>query len=279
MFDYWRKSGYQVVSTASDLDQYETPKQNRRSLTNVWLPALTLLIAVGCTLFNVANLITPLLTAKDIPFAALPRPNHFIGLERVNFAAHPFPDTKITTFPWTLASIDRTRPKYVFPVDPRRKFTYFGTISPEDRNLLATNEISTVAQFRVRDWGMEWCRLKLSLPENFQYHPDQSDKGERERNWFLEGDTSDLEVWELDSTEWIDPTGLSYDTRPRRKAHIFSWKVQPNKTVYSREFRCLRDSIGTFELFCVSPECRIDIWQDKQLPAVDWYRSSTGAKI
>ncbi|KAF5328085.1 hypothetical protein D9619_013664 [Psilocybe cf. subviscida] len=93
-------------------------------------------------------------------------------------------------------NIDRSRPKYVYPVDPRRKSTYFGTVSPDDRKVLATNQISTILQFRTRDFGMEWCKLKLALPDSAKYHPnDSTNEEERERNWLLEGDTSDLEVW------------------------------------------------------------------------------------
>lgn len=50
----------------------------------------------------------------------------------------------MATFPGVVGQIDRTRPKYVSPVDSRRKFTYFGTVSPEDRNFLANNEAGSI---------------------------------------------------------------------------------------------------------------------------------------
>lgn len=130
-----------------------------------------------------------------------------------------------------------------------------------------TLQISTIAQFRARDWGMEWCRFKISLPKDAEYKTTTVDE-ERERDWILEGDTTDLEVWELDAPYWIDLSQLSYNHRPRRTAHIFSFRVMKDKTLLSREFRCPADSIGSFEFFCVSPGCRIDIWQDKQLPTI-----------
>ena len=124
-------------------------------------------------------------------------------------------------------------------------------------------------QFRTRDFGMEWCKLKLALPSSAQYDPSNpNNEAERERNWLLEGDTSDLEVWELEASNWIDPRYLSYNTRPRRRGHIFSFRVQPNSTHVSREVRCPADKIATFEIFCVSPGCRVDIWQNKLQPPI-----------
>ncbi|GJJ08929.1 hypothetical protein Clacol_003149 [Clathrus columnatus] len=131
--------------------------------------------------------------------------------------------------------------------------------------------MSTIAQFRTRDWGMEWCRFKLDLPESARYTPrSEPPDGIRERNWYLKGDTSDLEVWELDvpPNTWLDPRTLTYANRPKRKEHIFSFKVSSNKTLVSREFPCKGDQIGSFEFFCVSPGCIVDIWQDKQLPPI-----------
>ncbi|KAF8502517.1 hypothetical protein JB92DRAFT_2973110 [Gautieria morchelliformis] len=286
MFSFWRSSKgeeYQSLHPGSPsssetltlLDEHEGKTGIPPSRPHhPRLIALASVLTVLCTLFNLVNLLLPFITPSPPTPASLPRPNQFIGLESINYTSHAFPkDTKITTFPWVLARIDRTRPDTVVEgnVDPRRKFTYFGTVSPEDRQLVATNEISTVAQFRTRDWAMEWCRFKLSLPDSARYIPgSEGPDGIRERNWFLEGDTSDLEVWELDvaPNTWLDPRKLTYRTRPKRKGHIFSFRVSANRTVVSREFPCKADGIGSFELFCASPRCRIDVWQDKQVPPV-----------
>jgi len=128
-------------------------------------------------------------------------------------------------------------------------------------------------QFRTRDFGMEWCKLKLALPGSAHYDQSSAHDGtERERNWFLEGDTSDLEVWELEASQWIDPRYLSYKSCPRRRGHIFSFRVQPNSTHVSREVHCPADKIVTFEIFCVSPGCRVDIWQNKLQPPMGSFK-------
>lgn len=56
----------------------------------------------------------------------------------------------MATFAGVIAQIDRSRPKYVYPDDPRRRSTYFGTVSPEDRNVLATNQARSTFTFLGR---------------------------------------------------------------------------------------------------------------------------------
>ncbi|KAF9457242.1 hypothetical protein BDZ94DRAFT_1240922 [Collybia nuda] len=284
---FFRKRSHHVILSDSDLGDEEgllqksAPESYAAPMSR--LSKIATFLAVICTTFNLvylAYMAAPYLLHREPELATLPRPNQFIGLERINYTKHPFPNVKMATFAGVIAQIDRSQPKYVYPVDPRRRSTYFGTVSPEDRNVLATNQasssfifrnklISTVLQFRARDFGMEWCTLKLALPASAQYDPtDPNNEEERERNWLLEGDTSDLEVWELESSQWLDPRYLSYNTRPRRRGHLFSFRVRGNSTHVSREVRCPSDKIATFEVFCVSPGCRVDIWQNKLQPPI-----------
>ncbi|RDB27072.1 hypothetical protein Hypma_005038 [Hypsizygus marmoreus] len=270
---FFRQRDYHPILSDSDLGDAEGLEKSTPSAVPMSrLSKIATFLAITCTIFNLvylAYMAIPYLLHREPDLASLPRPNQFIGLERINYTKHPFPNVKMATFAGVIAQIDRSRPKYVSPVDPRRRSTYFGTVSPEDRNVLATNQISTVMQFRSRDFGMEWCRLKLALPDSARFDPsDPNNEADRERNWLLEGDTSDLEVWELEASQWIDPRYLSYNTRPRRRGHIFSFRVQPNSTHVSREVRCPADKIATFEIFCVSPGCRVDIWQNKLQPPI-----------
>ena len=89
-------------------------------------------------------MVIPYILHRELDLASLPRPNQFIGLERINYTKHPFPNDKIATFAGVIAQIDRSRPKFIYPVDPRRRSTYFGTVSPDDREVLATNQASLI---------------------------------------------------------------------------------------------------------------------------------------
>lgn len=114
------------------------------------LSKIATFLAIACTIFNLVYLgylAIPYILHRELDLASLPRPNQFIGLESINYTKHPFPNVKIATFAGVIAQIDRSRPKFVYPVDPRRRSTYFGTVSPEDRNVLATNQASSIPTF------------------------------------------------------------------------------------------------------------------------------------
>lgn len=103
------------------------------------LSKIATFLAMTSTIFNLVYLAymsmpNPLHGEPDL--ASLTRPNQFIGLERINFTKHAFPNVKIATFAGVVAKIDRSRPKFVYPVEPHRNSTYF----EEARNVLATNQ-------------------------------------------------------------------------------------------------------------------------------------------
>ena len=111
------------------------------------LSKIATFLAIACTTFNLVYLgymVIPYILHRELDLASLPRPNQFIGLERINYTKHPFPNDKIATFAGVIAQIDRSRPKFIYPVDPRRRSTYFGTVSPDDREVLATNQASLI---------------------------------------------------------------------------------------------------------------------------------------
>ena len=111
------------------------------------LSKIATFLAITCTTFNLVYLgymTIPYLLHREPDLASLPRPNQFIGLERINYTKHAFPNVKMATFAGVIAQIDRSRPNFVYPVDPRRRSTYFGTVSPEDRNVLATNQARSI---------------------------------------------------------------------------------------------------------------------------------------
>ena len=110
----------------------------------------------------------PRLLHREPDLASLPRPNQFVGLERINFTKHPFPEVTIPTFAGVIAPIDRDRPNFVYPPDPRRRSTYFGTVSPDDRNVLATNQACLIPCSRCaltdgNDRSQPWCNSDLVI--------------------------------------------------------------------------------------------------------------------
>jgi hypothetical protein len=89
-----------------------------------------------------------------------------------------------------------------------------------------------------------------------------------ERGWSLSGDTTDLEIWTLDAKDWLSVFSLSYSTLPKKIKRLGGLSVRRGKAVSTHTFPCESDSILSFEVFCVSPGCRVEIWQDRAKPVV-----------
>lgn len=163
---FFRRREYRVIHSDSDLtdeDDHESRSCwfiRERSLLTIAielppsavpmsrLSKIATFLAIICTTFNLvylAYMAIPVILHREPDLASLPRPNQFIGLERINYTKHAFPNVKMATFAGVIAQIDRSRPKFVYPVDPRRRSTYFGTVSPEDRNVLATNQARSIS--------------------------------------------------------------------------------------------------------------------------------------
>ncbi|KAF5328086.1 hypothetical protein D9619_013665 [Psilocybe cf. subviscida] len=100
MLSFRTRREYRAVPSDSDLDQsevYEKPPPPTMS----GLAKIATFLAVTCTIFNLsylAYMAIPYLLHREPDLASLPRPNQFIGLERINYTKYPFPNDKIATF-------------------------------------------------------------------------------------------------------------------------------------------------------------------------------------
>jgi len=214
-------------------------------------------------------------------------PNQFYGLAASGIlkegggGAPWLANTTVITFPTLLQQVDRKSPGKVFPEDPRRYRSSFGTLSPEDRPLYVSSSVSTIAQFRVRDYRMERCRLKLNLPEEMILSSSPVPPLVRQRDWVRFSGSMNVRVSILESKtkgidddnsgvvgglSWIDPRTLNFRTRQRKfKSHEFETLiVRGGEEVSSEGFDCPDGSILSFELSC--EDCLLDVWQDKEMP-------------
>ncbi|KAJ7217066.1 hypothetical protein GGX14DRAFT_358172 [Mycena pura] len=127
-----------------------------------------------------------------------------------------------------------------------------GTILPQDRRVLVTPTISTIIQFRTIDWGMEDCRLHMSVPA------------------LGGGDTArapniSVVLYRLNQTYPLDTAELTFQSRPPRVAKIEDIELsRAEYTVWSRQFACKADDVLTFELGCrgiSNNDCSLEWWQ------------------
>jgi len=140
----------------------------------------------------------------------------------------------------------------VFPVWPTLRGSMDGTIPVLENRLLLTENISTIVQFRVLDYGMENCALILHLPEhssNFSSITVSNPKGHPPK----------IEVWKLSTEKRLIPKDVSWDTKPRRINHIGTFEANQGRKIELSTFSCRSGSYQTFELSCTeNPTCEID---------------------
>ncbi|KAJ7151675.1 hypothetical protein C8R46DRAFT_913986, partial [Mycena filopes] len=151
-------------------------------------------------------------------------------------------------------SVDAAQPGEVL-LDTHKWNSSFGMVYPADRTFKVAPMISTIAQFRAIDWGMEHCTLDVALPELSEMVQFM--------NFTLSGETVMLEMWQVSSPGTaIDPGTLSWETRPPRKLLVGYWTLKPGMKMQTEVFECPSNSLHTFEFTCVGPDCHLQFQQD-----------------
>ncbi|KAJ6540554.1 hypothetical protein B0H19DRAFT_1381617 [Mycena capillaripes] len=247
------------------------------SRSEKWLVKLAIcacLASLLCTFFNISFLTvrSALLTpSNEIKFSnlSLPFGNVYYGLEnalRVSGPnATPAPEP-IQNPPFFASYVNASAPGTP-PFQHPSQWTDFGTVYRTDRRFRVASGISTVFQFRVRDFGMERCNLTL-LP--FVPPPPRSGThGHRAVDETKATGTfkGRVELYRLRlDNERLNPETLSWDTRPARVGDaLASWDVSNKGRVDTSEFACPSGSIMTFELACAgASDCQVDFNQPRE---------------
>lgn len=123
------------------------------------------------------------------------------------------------------------------------------------------NQVSTVAQFRTLDFGMEHCVATLAIPSQEQIQDIPS------KNISRFNDSFPLEIWALDAKDGISPQRLTWASRPARIGLLTTMVVRQGYNLLdSPIFPCPARSFLAFEIRCSSPTCRLRFRQDKKSP-------------
>ncbi len=113
-----------------------------------------------------------------------------------------------------------------------------------------------IAQYRVRDFGMERCAIVAQIP-------DETTLKNSNLSFTIHGNTSRIEVWNLTSSEELDVKTLSWHSKPPRERLLGVFSLDLGQATRTHDFHCGRSgSLQTFELVCTSADCLIDFWQD-----------------
>ncbi len=225
------------------------------SLVNVGL--------VGLKQWDLSRPSVPVFPPLELEFAS-----SYVGLERAyHDPSAPMP-APVTNAPTAIGVVNTAAPQTVYH-DTHHLTTTFGTVYPDDRRILLSPTVSvgfytfkyhiqritclqetTFVQFWAGDYGMERCSLEFRLPTL------------RDALVTLEGDSTVVEAWIVDSAHSLDLSKLSWDQRPKRDSLLTSWILRPNVTIESAEFSCVSGSYQTFELACASEGCHVDFRQN-----------------
>ncbi|KAJ6498093.1 hypothetical protein C8R47DRAFT_318932 [Mycena vitilis] len=256
---------YEPLGMDDEETEFEKPRQvtllERRALRAILWAGIASLI---CTALNIFFIGFPVITRNhgvvETSSGPLEFVSPYIGLD---FAIHhdSVPLPPIVNFPVLLAQVDAAHPSEVL-LDTHRWNSSFGMIYPADRTFEVSPGISTIAQFRAIDWGMESCSLDVTIPEA----PEMTEF----MNFSLTGSIGApewvmVEVWRVSSpeiTEAIEPHTLSWETKPPRKLLVGYWSLKPGVRLQSETFECRSNSLHTFEFLCSDPKCHLKFQQD-----------------
>lgn len=120
-------------------------------------------------------------------------------------------------------------------------------------------QVSTIAEFRVVDFGMELCTLNAAILPLAQM--DES------TDFSVSSEDSVLvEIWRLDVTNEIDPSVLSWATKPKRMALVDRWPVRVGNEYETDEFSCAAMTLQAFEFVCVGLGCHLGFRQTSDEP-------------
>ncbi|KAF8549285.1 hypothetical protein OG21DRAFT_612143 [Imleria badia] len=126
----------------------------------------------------------------------------------------------------------------------------FGPVPLVERRLLVTPQISTVAQFRAMDFGMELCTLAVGVPTL-----NESDGQVMSPPSFM------LDVYTLPIRERLKLRAFSYSSLPglTTKTLFAQLELSEGTIVQTPRFPCRTLSYHTFFLACSHPDCHLDL--------------------
>ncbi|KAH9902686.1 hypothetical protein C8Q73DRAFT_785335 [Cubamyces lactineus] len=185
------------------------------------------------------------------------RPNPYVYLDTVLInTTRPIPS--INNFPQVVLQLLNTDHSRRMHESDRERATPFGTVYPDDRRILVTDKVSTVAQFRNLDYAMESCVLVMSLPAvSATYDPKIS----------LSPD-SVIDVWILDeSVELAQDIRGPLGRAAARRELLATLPFPASGAAQTKEFLCPSRAFTTIELTCspgAGSSCHVDFWQDRR---------------
>lgn len=252
------REGYQAlnqVTHSDDEDVKDLPQTKHSQTLFAWLLAITIV----CTVLDFSMIfwdrflrVDPRSASTSNELERLPFQNPYLNLEILyknpdfKSSAH---DPIINTVP-VIAQVSNREHQTIFSPFQRYKSVVQSKAPTYERRLIVTNELESIAQFRVLDFGMENCSLSLTVPP----------RNSTEDTLYTDlGDSVVLDVWSLPARHKLDLFNLSWSKLPQPRAHIGQMNASYGKTYHTPSFQCESQSYQTFAISCSSPGCLVNV--------------------
>ncbi|TFK55498.1 hypothetical protein OE88DRAFT_1651847 [Heliocybe sulcata] len=266
---------YHILPTFDEPQDWGTENETRNSMifgVNKRLLYLSCIAALCSSFLTIIVLAESYLTfpAKRDAGAAhnLRHPSTYMNLDRVlGNVSYSFPD--ITNFPALVFQIRTSDSLRLIAEDVKGWRTPLGSVYPDNRRIVASKEVSTILQYRYRDYAMERCTLIANIPGDTKNVDSSVDSAS----------STQVDVWLLETSGALRPYLRSGQTRaPRRRRLLTTMMLSAGGNDSYGEFDCPSGDLLNLELSCprVGRNCIVDFWQDQRLrPAQGIYIKQT----
>ncbi|KAK0226226.1 hypothetical protein IW262DRAFT_752110 [Armillaria fumosa] len=223
------------------LEEESDKSPSKPSLNIEWQHVLTVVfsvfvvvstvIQVGLTLYIFKLLPSPQVVAFD----SLPIQHSYANLGQLysNTSLQRTEHPPIISHARSFAQVSSASPDEVMPSHRNTMlFTSNGFTPLFERHLVVNDEVSTIAQFRALDFGMENCTIAIATPSHSAYAD------------IMTGDAVSLDVWSI--------------PHAARKLNM-NLLVSRAGLSQTPAFSCASGSYHTFEIMCSEPGCSVDI--------------------
>ncbi|ESK86673.1 hypothetical protein Moror_9672 [Moniliophthora roreri MCA 2997] len=246
----------------------QSPDQERPPTEGPWRNAL-LALATFLTAINLALVCQFLASnrthvASSYDIANLEYRSTYIGLDSLyDNTKSNHTHSPVINRPRYIASVYSNGSQYVIPEDHDYYLTPDGYMPLEVQRIVVNQEVTTIAQFRIMDWGMENCRLTIDIPafnETKKAASIYSDHG---------SEPVVLDVWFLDS---VPPAYFGKPGQkiwpPKRQHLLASLSLSYGLRARTPTFPCPSASDQNFEVVCspYNQHCNADLmylgWTD-----------------
>ncbi|KAI0319586.1 hypothetical protein OF83DRAFT_1082162 [Amylostereum chailletii] len=201
-----------------------------------WSIAVILLCTIidSCALLYILSRLSSTSSPRGVPSSDdIPFRTSYINLDQI-YLQRPTssePRRSIINIPQDIAQVTRTKPDQVYPQPSDAWVNRNGVVPFGYRHLLVDSETSTLAQFRVMDYGMGNCSITIRSPS----------KSTSVGNTAIEGDQGDamgVDVWLLSTSRRLDLKTTSWAKKPHRAGHLGTLSLSPGTTQSLPGFPC-----------------------------------------